>query len=655
LKRSILSIFLVIATTALFSQNNISVDFEHFCSQKMKQKFIKSTKLDIEQSPLLHNYDVKFYYLNLEAENNTTYISGEVTISAQVVVSVLDTFAFELIDELTIDHVFVNDTEFSILRENDEVFVPLTEPLPQNSSFAVNIIYHGLPPSGESFSGIFTSYDSTWNKNVTWTLSEPFSAREWWPTKQVLTDKADSVWVNITTSSENMAGSIGLLSTVVTLPDNKIRYEWRSKYPIAYYLISFAIADYQEYNVYAKPTYLSGDSLLIQNFIYDSPGCVQACKEGIGRSVEFMELFTDLFSFYPFDEEKYGHCLAGLGGGMEHQTMTTLGGFNFSLVAHELGHMWFGDNVTCENWSDIWINEGFATYTDYLATDYIADDKYALIWKTNGQNYIMTEPDGSIYVPPEDVVYNNVDRIFDSRLSYWKGAIVIHMIRFELQNDELFFQVLQNFQLQFADSTASTPDFIALLNETSGKDFTLFFDQWYYGEGYPIYDFSYKQENGTFELYSSQSASYPEVTPFYRMHFPVILYFKDGTDSTLIFEQTDPENIFTAPISKLIDSLQVDPDLWVLKKVESLIGIEENVLEQTLHVYPNPIQNFLFIENSNNDPLEVEINDLKGNTIFNSKLRQRNSSINLSNFKAGIYLVNFKTDKNNLVKKIIKL
>lgn len=655
MKRSLLSIILVIATVSLFSQNNIIVDFEHFCSQKMKQKFYKSTKLDIEQSPLLNHYDVKFYFLDLEAENNTTYVSGEVTISAQAVVPILDTFAFELIDELIIDHVYVNESEHSILRENDEVFVPLTEPFLQNSSFSVKIIYHGLPPAGESFSGIFTKYDSTWNKNVTWTLSEPFSAKEWWPTKQVLTDKADSVWVYITTSSENMAGSIGLLSSVVTLPDNKLRYEWRSKYPIVYYLISFAIADYQEYNVYAKPSYLLGDSLLIQNFIYDSPGCLQACKEGIGRSVEFMELFTDLFSFYPFDEEKYGHCLAGLGGGMEHQTMTTLGSFNFSLVAHELGHMWFGDNVTCENWSDIWINEGFATYTDYLATDYIADDKYALIWKTNGQNYIMSEPDGSIYVPPEEVEYNNVDRIFDSRLSYWKGAMIIHMIRFELQNDELFFQVLHNFQLQFADSTASTPDFIALLNEISGKDFTLFFDQWYYGEGYPIYDFSYKQENGFFELYSSQSVSYPEVTPFYRMHFPVKLYFKDGTDSTLIFEQTDHENVFSAPISKHIDSLHVDPELWVLKKVESLIGIEENILDHSVRIYPNPCQNIIFFENLSNDLVEVEINDLKGNTIFNSELRQRNSSINLSNFQAGIYLVNLKTDKNHLVKKIIKL
>jgi len=655
MKRSLLLVIPLIITVSLFGQDVLTFDNEHFCSRKMKQKYQKMAKLDIVQSPLLNNYDVKFYFLDIEAENDTTYISGQVTINAQVVVNELDTFAFELMDDLYIDQVFINDTEHAFIHENDEAFVPLTEPLPLNAEFSVKIVYHGLPPSSESFSGVFTKYVEQWDKHVTWTLSEPFNARQWWPTKQVLTDKADSVWVNITTSSENRAGSIGLLSSVVSLPDNKVRYEWRSKYPIEYYLISFTVAEFQEYDIYAKPAYLMGDSILIQNYIYDSPGCLEFYKFGIDRTIEFMDLFTELFSAYPFDEEKYGHCLAGLGGGMEHQTMTTIGSFSFSLVAHELGHMWWGNNVTCANWSDIWINEGFATYSDYLATDSIADEQYGHIWLTNGQNYVMSEPFGSIYVPPEEVTYDNVGRIFSSRLSYWKGAIVIHMIRFELQNDELFFQVLQNFQTKFADSSASTPDFIALLNETSGMDFTQFFDQWYYGQGFPIYNFNYKQENGVFELNSLQSASFPEVTPFYRMHFPVVLYFKDGTDSTLIFEQTAHENTFTVQVPKLIDSIQIDPELWTLKKVESLIGIDENILNSSIKIYPNPFQNTLYIENSIPDLVELIINDLKGNKIYKSELIQPITCINLSNFEPGIYFINLKTGKNAIVKKIIKL
>ncbi len=119
----------------------------------------------------------------------------------------------------------------------------------------------------------------------------------------------------------------------------------------------------------------------------------------------------------------------------------------------------------------------------------------------------------------------------------------------------------------------SAQDFINVLNETSGKDFTTFFDQWYYGEGYPIYSFEWNQHNGIFVLSSSQSASLPAVTPFFEMHFPVRLHFNDGSDSTLIFYQTLPNMIFSANIETKIDSINIDPELWTLKKVERQLSI----------------------------------------------------------------------------------
>ena len=642
--------YLLFLNLVIFAQSPVLTDYEHFCSKKMIHQYKAFSSKDIIQTPLLHDYDIKFYFLDLHIENNTVYISGNVTIYAQVVANELDTFAFELVNELTIEKVLINDIEQDFSHVNDETFVFFDQPLAEGEMFTAKVFYHGLPPTGGFFSGISTEYDSTWNKHVTWTLSEPFNARQWWPVKQVLTDKADSVWVHLTTASANKAGSIGLLHSVVPLPDNKVRYEWRSSYPIAYYLISFAVAEYQEYNIYSKPAYLQGDSLLIQNYIYDSPGCLSHYKTGIDKTLLFMELFTDLFEIYPFDKEKYGHCLAGLSGGMEHQTMTTIGGFSFSIVAHELGHMWFGNNVTCENWSDIWINEGFATYTDYLATDFIAGGQYPLIWKTNAQNYIMTQPDGSIYVPPEEVQYDNVDRIFDSRLSYWKGAIIIHMIRFELQNDDIFFEVLRNFQEAFSDSTASTPDFINVLNETSGQDFTTFFDQWYYGEGFPIYSFEWEQKNGLFELSSSQDVSMPEITPLFEMHFPVEFYFNDGSDSTLIFHQTKQEMVFSIELEPEIDSIAIDPELWVLKKVESL----KKAKTDRILIYPNPTRDQLIIETNLTSPFKILIKTLEGKSIFNSEFSQPNTYIDLSIFAAGVYLVQIKTGNSSSIKKIIK-
>jgi aminopeptidase N len=628
--------------------------YDH-CSRSGLSKKSFINQKDFYQSPLLNYYDVRFYFLDLNVENNTIDISGNVTILAKVTVNEMDTFAFELVDDLIVDSVFINNLKQPYERINDEVFVMLENSIFQNENLNCKIFYHGTPPTGGFFSGISTEYDSTWNKHVTWTLSEPFNARQWWPTKQVLMDKADSVWVFLTTSAENKAGSIGLLTDVVSLPNNKSRFEWKSKYPIAYYLISFAVADYQEYNIYAKPGDLLGDSLLIQNYIYDSPGCLEYYKEGIDNTAEFLELFSDLFSKYPFYEEKYGHCLAGLSGGMEHQTMTTIGRFDFSLVAHELGHMWFGDNVTCSNWSDIWINEGFATYADYLATEKIAGDPWPGIWRKNVHNFILSEPGGSIYVPEDEVTYDNVERIFDSRLTYWKGAVLLHMIRFELQDDDMFFDVLRKFQAQFADSLASTPDFINVLNEQSGKDFNEFFNQWYYGEGYPIYSINYKQNENDLEIEAIQTTSMPAVTPLFKMHLPYKIFFNDGTDSTIILQQANNAMTFVLPISKMADSIQVDPEKWTLKKVESIIGIKENESGYGLSILPNPVKEILNIQSSDEIINNFIIRNLYGNIIKEFSSMQPISTISVSELNPGVYFITFKLKGSEITRKFIKL
>jgi aminopeptidase N len=628
---------------------------EHSCSRsKQFQKSILQQK-NPYQSPLLFHYDVKFYFLDLAVENNTVEIAGNVTIHAKVSHSQLDTIAFELLDELIIDSILVNGSPNSFSRNNDEVFIPLANPFYQEEDFISKIFYHGIPPTGGSFRGISTKYDTTWNKNVTWTLSEPFNARQWWPTKQVLMDKADSVWVYITTSAQNKAGSNGLLSDVVNLPNNKVRFEWKSKYPIAYYLISFAVAEYQEYNIYAKPSDLMGDSILIQNYIYDSPGCLSHFKYDIDHTANFLELFSEFFSSYPFRNEKYGHCLAGLSGAMEHQTMTTLGRFDFSLVAHELGHMWFGDNVTCSNWSDIWINEGFATYSDYLATEKVAGEPWPTIMLNNVHNYVLSEPGGSVFVPEEDVTYENVSRIFNSRLTYWKGAMLLHMIRFELQDDELFFSVLKNFQYSFADSLASTPDFINTLNVTTGKDFNDFFEQWYYGEGYPIYSITYKQTATELEIEAIQTTSIPEITPLYKMKMPYKLFFSDGTDSTVILHQQSNTMNFTFPVSKNIDSIQVDPYKWTLKKVESIIGIRENTAANYFSLTPNPVNDILNIHYESGVINHITIRNLYGIKMKEIQTMQPISFINVSELNPGVYFITLNINNADFTLKFIKL
>lgn len=645
-----LLIFIYFATLAQYDMN---IPHEYPCKHAGNFKNASMLAADIDQTILLWNYDVKFYFLDIEMENNTTFISGNMTIQAASIVESLDIFAFELVDELMINEVLINGIACPFSRSNHEVFAAVDPPVANDESFTVQIFYEGTPDTDGFFSGISTAED--WDKNVTWTLSEPFNARQWFPVKQVLEDKADSSWVFITTSAQNMAGSNGILTAITPVGNDRLRYEWKSGYPIAYYLISAAVSEYQEYNIYAHPASLRGDSILIQNFIYDSEGCLETYKSEIDRTAEFVEFFSDKYGLYPFYKEKYGHCLTAMGGGMEHQTMTTLGNFSFSLTSHELGHMWFGDLITCASWSDIWINEGFATYSDYLAHEFIAGDEWPKIWMNNAHNIVLAEPHGSIYIPPEEIYYENVSRIFNHRLSYRKGALLLHMIRFELQDDALFFTVLQNFVTQYTHKTATGDDFLFVLNTTIGQNFNNFFDQWYYGEGYPVFDLNWIQQENTLIVYSRQWGSCPESPEVFSMHFPLKVFFSNGEEETYILYQEHNYEKFMISTDIAVDSIQLDPEKHVLKKVNSIqYGLEDSN-ESLFFFSPNPATDIIRISLLNEPgSAEIFIVDTSGKIVFKANMSQTDSQFNIETLPTGVYLLHVQNNGQRSVKKFVK-
>ena len=655
MKNLLLLLLFALISGGIFAQHHHHGN-EPYCSKaRFVEEYYKSIK-DVEQTPYLFDYDVKFYFLDIEVDNSSIYISGEVTVMAEVVAATLDTFALELLDVMTVEEVTYNGNTLSADHTNDEIFVVLPETLFQGDLFSVTVKYQGTPPTGGFFAGV--SNANGWGKDVTWTLSEPFAARSWFPVKQVLEDKADSAWIFLTTAETNMAGSNGLLTNIEPMPDNKLRYEWKTNYPIDFYLISFAVSEYQEYNIYAHPEELNGDSVLIQNFIYDSPGCLENFQDDIDATAEMIELFSELFSVYPFHEEKYGHCLTQLGGGMEHQTMTTIGGFNFGLVAHELGHMWFGDNITCATWSDIWINEGFATYADYLAVQFILGQSAANAEMNGIHNQVMQQPGGSTYIPPEDIYYENVWRIFDGRLSYSKGAAILHMIRFELQDDEVFFQVFHDYTEMYADSVATGLDFMNVLNDVSGMDFTEFFNQWYFGEGYPTYSITWSQNTGGMFMEVTQTTSKPSVTPLFTNLMAYKFNFYDGTDTTFYLHQTDNVTTFELPITKDIALIQIDPDNWVVNQTGSITtNIEEHNSPVNFSNSPNPAKDELNISFSNTGSFEREIGiyTLAGEEVMMSKTKNIQLILNVADLPSATYLIQVTDGINKTSKKFIKL
>lgn len=625
----------------------------HVCA-KSKQAFtaslIKQQAREASLSVLTSHelkYDVKFVHLNLNLERNTTYIKGNAITVATPTIA-MDTFMTILHENLVIDSIRFNGALVSCIRQDSMVKVGMPVPLPTGSTFTANIYYNGTPPSGGSAIGSAFDTDNSpnsWNNEVTWSLSEPVGAYQWWPCKQVLTDKIDSSWVFVTTDSSNRVGSNGRLTNVVSL-GNKKRHEWKSRTPINFYLISVAVSDYVEYNFYAKPQYLVNDSILVQNYIYrnawNNQGWTNGEKADLDQLPQVIKLFSNLFGMYPFYKEKYGHCMTSIGGGEEHQTMTSVGFFDYYVDAHELGHQWWGDNVTCKDWNDIWINEGWATYTELLTCQYL-DAVNLPTYLNQYHSYIMSQAGGSCYF--NNTLNANV--IFDGRLTYAKGGCIIRTLQFLTNNDSLWFNTLRGFQTAYKDGNASVIDFKNYYQTQTGIDPTQFFNQWYYGEGYPVFTVTYnKGSDNVLILKSAQTVSKPSVTPLFitPMHYRVS---RTGyPDTNIRVMHTNPTEVYMFPMAGNITSVKVDPVNWVINKaVGPSIDVNLNTGIQQLagsnydmSIGPNPGIGIFTLQNPAMLNGRITVWDLAGKQILEKKL-DGNTTIDLTRFAHGMYEV----------------
>jgi aminopeptidase N len=653
MRTAILLPLLVFSFNLLFAQPYTEISCAH---AKRSRVSTVHTSAKVSQNSALNNYDVKFYFLDLEADNLSTFIKGKVSITAQVVSSPLTEFVVELIQELQVDSIYFNNVKVDFTHSADEVAVTLPDPLAVDEIFEVSIFYQGSPPTSGFFSGISNGFSSSWGNQVTWTLSEPLNAKDWFPCKQVLEDKADSANIYITVPNHLKAGSNGLLKNTVALPGNRSRFEWETKYPIAYYLISMSIASYVEYALVAEPEGV--DPILIQNFVYDNPGTLPAFKNDIDEVKDMIELFSELFGLYPFHEEKYGHCMAPFGGGMEHQTMTSLGFFDFGLDAHELGHQWFGDNVTCSSWQDIWLNEGFATYSEYLAREYLRSKSDAANWMAGNYENVLSQSSGSVYVPAAQAEDEN--RIFDGRLSYDKGSALVHMIR-NIVKDEVFFDLLKSYQNEFGRKVASGEDFRSLLEFKSGMDFQEFFEDWYYGQGYPIYEIEWNHFNDSLFVEQKQITSHGSVSLF-EIPLEYKLQFEAG-DSTFRFTPSNNEESFQLYMPASVTSVSVDPNNWVLKKVNKLrrnnnltgnavITGADPAHTDSFSVYPNPATKNVHIVFSEVKPYSVTLTDMSGHSLLYQKGVYQKSELDVAELAPGLYILRIKVDEKIRTQKI---
>ncbi|MFN8206544.1 MAG: M1 family aminopeptidase [Bacteroidales bacterium] len=590
-------------------------------------------------------YNTRYLHLSLSASDTSAYLEGSAFYLLQPTRQSLHSLFLDFSNGYVVDSVLLNDHPGNFLHDGRGLTIEISPPAAEADLLSVEVFYHGRHQVNGD--GITNGWDFTWEIPVTWTLSEPFSARNWFPVKQSLDDKIDSLDVTLHVPPGLKAGSNGVLERIDTLPDNSRVFHWKSRYPITYYLISFSIADYLDYSFHVFLAE-SGDSLLVQNYLYNRKDMPGAVKADVDKTAALINLYSELFGPYPFPAEKYGHCMAPIGGGMEHQTMTTLSSFGFNLVAHELAHMWFGDQVTCSSWNDIWLNEGFASYAEYLALENLVSKVKADEWMRNAQHAAMNVPQGSVFVPPDEDHLES--RIFSSYLSYKKGAAIIHMIRYQLGNDELFFQVLRRYLELHAYGFSTAEDFLDVLENYSGKSFRNFFDEWYYGKGYPSLSLGWSQSSGVLHLALSEQTSSVS-TPLFKFPLQLKIIFAKG--DTIIEIPVDSNVVrLQIPLKRKIYSVQLDPDNWLLGN-KTVYRIESSV--PFIEVYPNPAGDYLTIAfRDDGHKRELNVINSAGSIVYTAFPSSSFHELNVSGWSSGSYLLRVIEEGRSYSVRVIK-
>lgn len=587
-------------SVSVFAQE-INFDKDYFFNGQAVHNSLK--KFSEVQYPGDQTIDIKYYKLDLNITYSPNYLTGAVTIKFKPALSSINQVFFDLQNNLLIDSILINENYQPVYsHSSNKINITLDRNYNANEELSAVIYYKGVPGSSGFGSFEFSTHNSGTQPAI-WTLSEPYGASDWWACKDTPADKADSsdVWCTVATGLTVVSN--GALIDVIDNGNNTATYRWKNSYPIAQYLISLAIANYHLYTNYFK--YSPTDSMPVTHYIYPEYFNSQVQAQ-LDQTIMMLQIFSDRFGLYPFIREKYGHVQFGWGGGMEHQTIASMGSFGSGLVSHELSHQWFGDMITCRDWQNIWLNEGFATYCEGVyIEDYLGKPQY-LSFITNEMIYAR-QAVGSVYV--QDI--SSVGSIFNSNRSYSKGGVILHMLRGVL-GDSLFFNTMKTYanHPDYKYGTAVTENFQSVAENLSGLDLEYFFNEWIYGENYPVYTVTWgysKAGKSSFNIDVNIKQRVNSNPAFFTMPVEIKVTTLAG-DTTVTLMNNQQEQNYSFNVKSQPIELQFDPNNWILKTVSVLSNVEDEVIPNNYSLkqnYPNPFNPATLIRY--NIPLQTKV------------------------------------------------
>ncbi len=591
-----------------------------------------------------NNYDIKHLRFNLRLTDTSVYIIGDVTTTAVVVGSSLSNYVFELdslmiIDSARVDGVWCPVTTTGAALRS--IALPWTFTV--GSFFTAQIFYHGMPQGGGGgfYNGITHSV-SAHGTHMIYTISDPWVALNWWPCKQSANDKIDSVDMLVTVPSGVVDGSNGVLVNVdTTSTPGFATYHWQTHYPIAYYLISIAVARYAEEKYYHHFAG-SADSMLIQNFFIDTATFYPLYKTRFDSIGMIIDYYDSLYGRYPFWREKYGICYTSLPGGMENQTMTTIGDPTSNTISHELAHQWFGDCVGYTLWGNTWLSEAFATFNEQMFYDRFWSPAAALWHRKVLLSSAISVPCGQVFVTDT----SGPNTLFYPPTVYKKGQGVVTMLRYLAPEDSLFFKGLRTYIQTYGYRNASVADLQSVMETAyGGMNLDTFFNQWIYGKGYPIYSLTWNQIGSDVFVKLIQTQSCHASTPHFST--PLQLRFGAGSlDTTVKVYNSLDTQVFTFTWAPAMDTVLLNPDIWTVCRQsgrstrDTTFGVNSvnNIPAKGIRVSPNPTGNNWQIEEL---PAETQLTltDMSGRTIWQGKSNKGTTIIPGAKLPPGDYFL----------------
>jgi len=497
--------------------------------------------------------DILHYNLTIDLFPAEKILKGKAVITGLLSDNNLKQIKLDFHDNMLIKSLLLNNNEVKFYHNKSSLIINTFDQI--IDTFVIEINYEGTPKRLGFASFVFGEING---RSLVYTLNEPNYASTWFPCNDIPDDKA-LLDIKITSDSQNVSVSNGILIGIDTL-GNRVSYHWKTIYPISTYLICIYSSNYVHFNDY----YVTASDDTMQIKYYSLPENYEKAKIDWEDHPQMLKVLSSLFGEYPFIKEKYGVAeFLWRYGAMEHQTITGIGTnfisgkkFFTDTYVHELAHHWWGNSVGPKTWKDIWLNEGFATYSEALYNEFLY-----------GKNALVSTMLSKVSESFNGRLYDPIDDLFSPTI-YNKGAWVLHMLRNEV-GDSSFFAILRGYYNKYKYSNASTQNFIEVCEEFSGKNLSDFFNHWVFNEGGLVrIDYTWKVFSK--ETFYILNLNIENLTNMGKYSLPLEIVIQYDNKEEDIIEKLRLNygvNSFTYHLNKRPNDVVLDPNYHLFAKI----------------------------------------------------------------------------------------